>query len=126
MATGLQNAEAALPILERIIAAELAADEARQDIVRDELADVRDELSAKLCDLKAETTRGAALQVAVAMGFGELIRGCFQQEDRDFYHTRQEALLRSALGVIGGDLPDTVWTAFVGRRRPTLRAEVRS
>jgi hypothetical protein len=114
-------AAALIPHLERLIAAEEAADEAGDNALRESITDVRDELSERLTGLRAQSPAGAAVQLCAAFYYAELIRGCTEQRDRDAYHTKVEALLRSALGVIDPNIPESLWAAYVGGERPKLR-----
>jgi|GEM_PF-4455773 len=107
-----------IPALRNLLAQEQNAGERRDVEAETRHFDARDALSNKIADMRAGSVVGAALQLALAMERAELIRGCYTQEDRDYHHVRFEALMRSALGVLGGSLPDDLWLAYVGGDRP--------
>lgn len=106
---------------DRLAAAELeTSDNGTVDAVR-AAGDARDELAARIANLKATSTAGAALQAAIAIEYSDLARGCEKQGDRDFYQELCERLLESVLGVIGGALPENLWFFHVGHAQRPLQ-----
>jgi hypothetical protein len=112
---------ALIPELERHMLAEIAAADRDDKEASTTHSDKRDEFGAKIAGLQARSSLGAVYQIGLAMEMAELVRGVEHQEDRDFYHTRVEDLLKSALRVIGGELSDDFWWIYVGGdRHPDL------
>jgi hypothetical protein len=116
---------ALIPEYERLTKAELVTADSGATEASREAGDARDDLAVRIVELKPRTTVGAALQVAIAIEYSDLARGCEQQADRDYYQDLCERLLHAALGVIGGGLSEHLWFFHVGEitHRPWTQAQ---